>query len=215
MDLKLEQLSIHSRDLACRYVVVKAGETLSYSIKPQRNSIFYGLYKQSEGVIASLTQQRTPGKSSALPQASTNFEERIRQAKLEPVAERKKLPGGKVFKASFAVEHEGMYCLVFDNTFSKQKSKLVTFILQIHSSAITKSVKTDSLVDDDEAVPQVAEEHLSGLLLKKRRKKMQVRPFRLKTVYSILYIPGADHDQRAGLSDFSCWISNPTRSTTT
>lgn len=173
MDLKLEQLTVHSRDISCRYVTVRAGETLSYSIKPQRNSIIYGLYRQPHGTKPNLSQPRTAGRGVSSAQSSSIFEERIRQAQLELVSERRKLMGGKVFKGSLAVEHEGMYCLVFDNTFSKQKSKLVTFILQVHSNSKDVLTKSENLLDDEDAVPLAAEEQLSGVLLKKRRKKLQ------------------------------------------
>lgn len=172
MELKLEQLSVHSRDLACRYVVVKAGETLSYSIKPQRNSIFYGIYRQAKGRKPDLAGNRMSKSNLTLP-ASLSFEERLKQAQLEPVVERKKLVGGKVFKGSLAVEHEGMYALVFDNTFSKQKSKLVTFILQIHPCDETPTKSTQDLVDDEDVVPQVIEDNLTGALMKRRRKRLQ------------------------------------------
>lgn len=174
-DLKLEQVAVHSRDLACRYVVVKAGETLSYSIKPQKNSIFYAIYKQTTVRKSSASPARTARPTSVVPLAgSMSFEERIRQAQLEPISERVKLTGGKVHKGSLEVEDEGMYALVFDNTFSKQKSKLVTFILQIYPTAgDVPSKPPDTLKDDVEAVPQVFEEQLTGSLMKRRRKKLQ------------------------------------------
>lgn len=162
MELKLEQVSVHSRDLACRYVVVKSGETLSYSIKPHRNSIYYGIYRKSG----------TPRGSTASAKGVT-FEERLYQAQLEPVTERKKLVGGKVFEGSIDVEFEGMYALVFDNTFSKQKSKLVTFILQIYPTTSSAPSKPDALLDDEEAIPRVQEQSLTGILMKRRRKRLQ------------------------------------------
>ncbi|CCG81997.1 Sterol binding ankyrin repeat protein [Taphrina deformans PYCC 5710] len=103
-----------------------------------------------------------------------NFEERLRQAQLEPVSERSKLIGGKVHKESLDVSTDGMYAIVFDNTFSKQKSKLVTFILQIYpTSGKIPSEQSDTLVDDEDNVPEVFEEHLNGVLMKRRRKKLQ------------------------------------------
>lgn len=173
MELKLEQVSVHSRDLACRYVLVKAGETLSYSIKPQRNSIFFGIYLQSKVRQSSSLGSQSNGRSTSAMPSNLSFDDRLRQAQLEPITERRKLPGGKVFKGSLAVEQEGMYAIVFDNTFSKQKSKLVTFILQVYPTACAKPTKSDALVDDVDAEPRVVEEHLTGILMKRRRKKLQ------------------------------------------
>lgn len=64
----------------------------------------------------------------------------------------------KDHKGSYNVKESGRYCLVFDNTFSRNTSKMVTFVATVQDKSAT---------DQDEKVD------LEGWLLKKRRKKMQ------------------------------------------
>ncbi|KAG9288503.1 hypothetical protein G9A89_015709 [Geosiphon pyriformis] len=62
-------------------------------------------------------------------------------------------------KGSYQVEEEGTYCLYFDNSFSRNTSKLITFCVVLKDGP-----------NDEE--PQCQPE-ISGWLLKKKRKKMQ------------------------------------------
>ena len=172
MELKLEQVTVHSRDIFARYVQLSAGETLTYSIKPHRNSIFFGLYKKARRDRTDALPSPAKSKNTPALTVSMSFEERLRQADLEQVLARQKLSGGKVCKGSIVAESDCMYALVLDNTFSKQKSKLVTFIVQTYGTT-EKPTKTETLLDDEEYEPKVAEEHLTGVLLKRRRKKLQ------------------------------------------
>ncbi|CAG8443415.1 11454_t:CDS:2 [Ambispora leptoticha] len=62
-------------------------------------------------------------------------------------------------KGSFQVEEEGTYCLCFDNSFSRNTSKVVTFFV---------ALKGSNDIEETENKPEI-----SGWLLKKKRKKMQ------------------------------------------
>nr|CAG8548579.1 1402_t:CDS:2 [Entrophospora candida] len=62
-------------------------------------------------------------------------------------------------KGSYKVQDEGIYCLVFDNSFSRNTSKSLTFYV---------AVKEGSDDDQDKPLPET-----SGWMLKKKRKKIQ------------------------------------------
>ncbi|BFZ54493.1 Oxysterol-binding protein 3 [Savitreella phatthalungensis] len=131
----------------------------------------------------------------------TNLDERMRHADLDPVLGKVRVAGGKVAKGDLVAHEPAIYALVLDNTFSRDKKKVVTFVLHVSPPATpalasvqpsTVALKDPipdkqisraetNLEDDDKTgmaavktnPPQRAEEHLSGALLKRRRKKLQ------------------------------------------
>ncbi|CAG8484674.1 3190_t:CDS:2 [Paraglomus occultum] len=63
-------------------------------------------------------------------------------------------------KGSYLVHEDGMYCLCFDNSFSRKTSKLLTFFVALRDEGSQDEVKT-------------SKSDISGWMLKKKRKKMQ------------------------------------------
>lgn len=247
MDVKLEQVEVHSRDILVRYANVRAGDVLHYQIKPQGHSICYGIWRRAKSATTAAAATRDDGLRDASPHPPTtatsaaspakddgrlapgsvgrrgggqfymqvqrnrsnmsiasigqraNLEERMRQAELEPVLGNIRVAGGKVSKGEVAIEQDGIYALVLDNTFSRDKKKLVTFILHPQpatprvlspgvngrtSSTLKMSSRSATNLEEDDnkprrvqsettKPPQRAEQHLSGTLLKRRRKKLQ------------------------------------------
>jgi hypothetical protein len=108
-----------------------------------------------------------------------NLQEKLIAVGMEEVVPGGRCEGGQIQKGSYNVTHGGMYALVFgtshelvnaDNTFSKNTSKTVFFILSNHPISIPHALSSTDLAaitDDSHATT------FSGILYKKRRKKLQ------------------------------------------
>lgn len=128
-------------------MTVKAEHTISWSVKPDKKSINFGIFKHpgSESALTPKNGTKSfedPPTPSLLPQdlsrepqparnaQSTAFE-KLQTLGLRPVAWHGVCEANKVSAGTYDVpKYEGgMYALVFDNTFSKQLSKKATFVL--------------------------------------------------------------------------------------
>ncbi|KAL8725554.1 MAG: hypothetical protein Q9166_007277 [cf. Caloplaca sp. 2 TL-2023] len=146
----MEQLEIHSKSYLVRWVDVKAGCTISWSIQPHKKSIRFGIFKHPGGGIAptpklpstSFEGPPTPGLHPAdaprdppqQQEASSAAVEKLKSIGLKPISWHGACEANKVTTGRWDVPQDegGMYGLVFDNTFSKQLSKTVTFVLLIY-----------------------------------------------------------------------------------
>ncbi|KAF9887157.1 Oxysterol-binding protein [Aspergillus nanangensis] len=152
----MEELEIHSKSYFVRWVNVKAGHTISWSIQPHKKSLNFGIFKHPGhsallGSSSNLTSSDSPGTDSNenLP-ATANSSSRLQGGSSASVIE--KLTGiglkqirwtgrceaDKIVQGTYDVPvHEGgNYALVFDNTFSKQVSKTVTLVLLTYPTAL-------------------------------------------------------------------------------
>ncbi|KAL8803259.1 MAG: hypothetical protein Q9182_003290 [Xanthomendoza sp. 2 TL-2023] len=143
----MEQLEIHNRSYLVRWVDVKAGCTISWSIQPHKKSIRFGIFKHPGGGIApaprlpsstfeapptpGLHPADTPHDFSQQPEASSAAVEKLKSIGLKPISWHGNCEANRVTTGRWDVSQDegGMYGLVFDNTFSKQHSKTVTFVL--------------------------------------------------------------------------------------
>ncbi|KIW00961.1 uncharacterized protein PV09_07483 [Verruconis gallopava] len=148
----MEQLEVHSRSYLIRWINVQAGNTISWSIQPHKKSLNFGVFKHPGGNSVGLptTPQipQTPGIDISLESDEGNGKPSKRGSKKEDVTVVEKLEklgmksvawmgrceAEKVTMGSYDVLEGdgGMYGLVFDNTFSKQLSKTVTFVLMTY-----------------------------------------------------------------------------------
>ncbi|KAL8932329.1 MAG: hypothetical protein Q9211_006379, partial [Gyalolechia sp. 1 TL-2023] len=133
-----------------RWVDVKAGCTISWSIQPHKKSIRFGIFKHPGGGIAPTPKlpsstfegPPTPGLYPAdathdpiqQPNGSSAAVEKLKSIGLKPISWHGTCEANRVTTGQHDVPHDeaGMYGLVFDNTFSKQFSKIVTFVLLIY-----------------------------------------------------------------------------------
>ncbi|KAI9651528.1 MAG: hypothetical protein M1831_000781 [Alyxoria varia] len=142
------ELGVHScteTSYLVRWIDVSSGHTISWSIQPRKKSIHFGLFKHpgnANGTTLNLpsTSQESPAdhddpaarRSSAFSQSESPS---IAIDKLEKLGMKKIQWTGKCEADRATIGRydvpdggAGMYGLVFDNTFSKQLSKTVTFV---------------------------------------------------------------------------------------
>ncbi|KAL8862719.1 MAG: hypothetical protein Q9178_001217 [Gyalolechia marmorata] len=145
----MEQLEIHSKSYLVRWVDVKADWTISWSIQPHKKSIRFGIFKHPGGGIAptpklpsstfeapptpGLHPTDSPQDSSQQPEAPSAAVEKLKSIGLKPIKWHGTCEASRVTTGRWDVPRDegGMYALVFDNTFAKQLSKTVTFVLLI------------------------------------------------------------------------------------
>ncbi|KAI5811717.1 Oxysterol-binding protein-domain-containing protein [Peziza echinospora] len=159
----MEQLEVHSKSYLIRWVNCAPNHTISWSIKPHKKSLNFGIFKHpgSEGGaaagISSIgggqsgnngalqakpdgSQQRPVSSRGRATSSSENKYEgdcidRLHAVGLLDVYWHGKCEPEKVTTGSYQVKGQGgMFALVFDNTFSKQLSKIVTVILLTYPS---------------------------------------------------------------------------------
>ena len=129
-----------------RWVNAKGGHTISWSIKPDKKSINFGIFKHPGSDLSStpklpssafdvatpvLSQEETfkDPASSRLP--SSTVADKLRSFGLKSISWYGSCEANKVSTGQYDVPKDegGMFALVFDNTFSKQTSKKTTFVL--------------------------------------------------------------------------------------
>lgn len=126
---------------------VKEEHTISWSIQPQKKSINFGIFKHpgidkaptpklpSSTFEPPPTPSLRPGdiqpEASISRNASSNATEKLKNIGLKLVSWYGTCEANRVSTGTYDVpkNEEGMYALVFDNTFSKSFSKVVTFVL--------------------------------------------------------------------------------------
>lgn len=136
----IEQLEVHSKSYIVRWVKVDEGNTLSWSVQPHKKSINFGIVKHPGSgatTFASSTAEdlnngteesggTSDGKSARFSKKDTNAQELLKSKGFIPIKWIGKCEADKVSIGTYEVNHDqsGMYGLVFDNTFSKQTSKI-------------------------------------------------------------------------------------------
>ncbi|KAF4591712.1 oxysterol-binding protein [Ophiocordyceps camponoti-floridani] len=122
---EIERLEVHSKSYVVRFVKVDPGHTLSWSVQPHKKSINVGIVKHPAG--------------AASPPSPTTDEMKKEPTALDMLAAKGFIPilwhgkceADKASPGTYDVlpGQGGMYALVFDNTFSKQTSKTVSFVV--------------------------------------------------------------------------------------
>ena len=127
-----------------RWVNVKAEHTISWSVQPHKKSINLGIFKHPGAGIA--PTPKLPSSTFEVPQTPTRLDEVSHESLLNSSStaiEKLKGIGLKLVSWHGTCEanqissgtqdigknEEGMYALVFDNTFAKQFSKTAIFVL--------------------------------------------------------------------------------------
>jgi oxysterol-binding protein-related protein 3/6/7 len=175
-------IQILARSYAVRYRECSTNETLVWQFKPIKKSINWGIWLKSsslpdEPARVNISRRGSTQRGSV---AETEDERRVNlQEKLTRVGMLQVVPGGRceggqILKGSYTVMKSGMYALVFDNTFSKNTSKTVFFIF---ASCPATVLGTVGEVGSSLALAAITDDTVantfSGVLHKKRRKKMQ------------------------------------------
>lgn len=146
---------ISEQSYVVRWIQVPENQSISWSVEPNKKSINFGVFKHpgtKNGLTPTLptTQETTdnlpltPGldgkpRSDSVPRrgsvTSSNVVEKLQSIGLKSVAWAGRCEADKVSMGRYDVldGEGGMYGLVFDNTFSKQTSKTVTFVLMTHA----------------------------------------------------------------------------------
>nr|POE56331.1 oxysterol-binding protein like c23h4.01c [Quercus suber] len=153
--LRLQYLFDLPKNYVVRWIEVPEYQSISWSVQPTKRSINFGIFKHpgsKNGLTPILPTSQEPDEPTStqitdgLPtgkrgrqgsvgkhEASTAVE-KLQSIGLKCVAWNGKCEADKVSMGIFdVVQGEGgMYGLVFDNTFSKQTSKTVNFVLMTH-----------------------------------------------------------------------------------
>lgn len=130
--------------------------SISWSVQPQKKSINFGIFKHpgnKNGLTPNLPTADTIGSSQHLPPtpeleevpskearrasvSTGNVIEKLQAIGLKSVAWTGRCEADRVTVGRYDVPdgEEGMYGMVFDNTFSKQTSKTVNFVLMTHAT---------------------------------------------------------------------------------
>ncbi|KAK1146665.1 Oxysterol-binding protein 3 [Aspergillus melleus] len=143
----MEELEIHSKSYFVRWVNVKPGHTISWSIQPHKKSLNFGIFKHpghsavlgSNGDSHSTdSTENLPSTASSRSNASGSILDRLAGFGLKQIRWLGKCEAEKIVKGTYDVpaNEGGNYALVFDNTFSKQISKTVTLVLLTYPTAL-------------------------------------------------------------------------------
>lgn len=151
-----------------RWIHVGEGQSIAWSVEPHKKSINFGIFKHpgtKGGLTPTLPTQETVDTSTLLPetpgldgvppsgkrgrqgsigkhQETSAALEKLQGIGLKSVAWTGRCEADKVTMGRYDVKpgEDGMYGLVLDNTFSKQTSKTVHFVLMTHpTNAVPKS----------------------------------------------------------------------------
>jgi hypothetical protein len=182
-----------------RYRECCANETLVWQFKPIKKSVNWAIWRKTDTVAttnrpstAAPKQRRRSrqrrntlnGEEQAAEERNFNLHEKLSSVGMEEVVPGGRCEGGQIQKGTYNVTKGGMYALVFgmifytwnvadvDNTFSKNTSKTVFFILSNHAvapPALLRDPSTDLSNITDSSLATT----FSGILYKKRRKKLQ------------------------------------------
>ncbi|EFR02683.1 oxysterol-binding protein 2 [Nannizzia gypsea CBS 118893] len=143
----MEELEIHSKSYLVRWINVSPEHTISWSIQPHKKSLNFGIFKHpgASGLAinsAASTYSQTTGSdindlskenNGPAKQADSSLliTEKLKGVGLKPIEWIGKCEADKISQGTYDVgsSEGGNYALVFDNTFSKQISKTVTFVL--------------------------------------------------------------------------------------
>ncbi|KAF2718766.1 hypothetical protein K431DRAFT_287368 [Polychaeton citri CBS 116435] len=150
----IEQLTVHSKSYIVRWIRVDAHNSISWSVQPQKKSINFGIVKHpgtkngltpvlpssdtveplSGTAVEELAANRKSGRNSVSRHDSSQAMEKLQSIGIKSVAWAGRCEAEKVSVGRYDVpEGEGgMYGMVLDNTFSKQVSKTVNFVLLTH-----------------------------------------------------------------------------------
>jgi hypothetical protein len=182
----MERLEIHSKSFLIKWVNACDNCIINWQVKPNKKSINVGLFRK----VAEFNLAGDP-EDDKRQHGSINtedLEERLQQNGLQKVYWHGKCNAEDFVKDQYDVDdgQGGMYALVFDNTFSKTTSKTVLFSQQVSSKKKSPAladvpVESSTVVSDGR--------YITGILLKKRRKRLQGygrRYFSLDYKYGLL-----------------------------
>ncbi|KAI1332723.1 Oxysterol-binding protein-domain-containing protein [Xylariaceae sp. FL0255] len=140
----IERLEIHSKSYIVRWVKVDEGHTLSWSVQPDKKSINFGIVKHpgsgatnfhSAATDFDPVLEQVDGPDSkggrGVKRDDSTAREQLASKGFIVVKWHGKCEADKVSMGTLDVTkgQQGMFGLIFDNTFSKQTSKTATFVL--------------------------------------------------------------------------------------
>ncbi|RDA93566.1 hypothetical protein CP533_6147 [Ophiocordyceps camponoti-saundersi (nom. inval.)] len=136
---EIERLEVHSkaRSYVVRWLKVDQGHTLSWSVQPHKKSINVGIVKHPAGAAlppSSTTDDVDAAQTQAFARSSKKdptAQDMLAAKGFIPILWHGRCEADKASPGTYDVQpgQSGMYGLVFDNTFSKQTSKTVTFVV--------------------------------------------------------------------------------------
>ncbi|KAK9457463.1 Oxysterol-binding protein-domain-containing protein [Dipodascopsis uninucleata] len=199
----METVEIHSKAFVIKWTAVPDNCSIKWQLKPNKKSINFGIFRRpNDGSDNSHGQnQGRPRQASVTSLVTTvnanalSLDEKLKASGLQPVYWHGKCHANSILKGSYSVASGsgGIFAFVFDNTFSKTLSKTVQFAA--HSVSLTEQLEQDLVHTSTKAVPttrrrknsvavaarshtpplpgDVDDRYHTGVLLKKRRKKLQ------------------------------------------
>ncbi|EGV62975.1 hypothetical protein CANTEDRAFT_122581 [Yamadazyma tenuis ATCC 10573] len=183
----METLEVHSKDFLIKWVNVPENSLVDWQIKPLKRSINFSIYRkrdvnESETSFLGDEKYRELNNSSSTSRSST-LSSNISNGDLVLVKNYNKLISDELVRGKLNVSRPGIYAFIFDNTFSKSTGKKIFHVSDEELSSEMIDTSKSSILRPKNG------ELLQGVLLKKRRKKLQgfvKRYFILNIKYSTL-----------------------------
>ncbi|KKK24508.1 hypothetical protein ARAM_002361 [Aspergillus rambellii] len=207
----MEELEIHSKSYFVRWIPVKSGHTVSWSIQPHKKSLNFGIFKHPghSGVLSSpnLSSTDTPTNESSENLAaggsrqstSTSVIDKLTAMGLKQIYWIGRCEADKIVQGTYDVpaDEGGNYALVFDNTFSKQISKTVTLVLLTYPTALPPQAvpithaatqPTAGGAEPGETAKPIASRRRGNSLIVKLPPQIKLQPGETPTVYTGLLL---------------------------
>ncbi|KAG4300664.1 hypothetical protein PCK1_003093 [Pneumocystis canis] len=206
---ELETVEVQPRDILLRWIYINDNETLTWQLRPHKKSIRCGIWKWSTTLKAQMQEKTERQRLTISPKTThrhalskqrrntrdTVLKERLMRARLTEVVPMMRCEPNFVEKGSYNVgpNNGGHFALVFDNTFSKQTSKIITYVLTAYS-AMPLQLLSFQNTSMHMLLDNTSSSLYSGILLKKKRKRLQGwtrRHFTLNISTAILSYTGS------------------------
>ncbi len=183
----METLEIHGRSFLLKWVNAEENSEIHWQLKPVKKSVNFGIYKSIGSHFSTIEPVLNTSSSSNI----TNLSEKLKVNGLSKLSWYDKCVPNELIHGSLRVEpgQAGTFAFVFDNTFSRNKMKTVLFSQHIEFKNETIDIPSSINSLANNIVTSKGGKYVSGILLKKRRKKHQGyirRYFQLNYKYSIL-----------------------------
>ncbi|AOW05809.1 Oxysterol-binding protein-domain-containing protein [Yarrowia lipolytica] len=166
----METIEVASRSFVIKWVTAPEGSAITFKVHPLKKSINVGIFEKERSnnlQVEIEAEGHNAGRRASIsaPHSGT-IEKRLESSGLSPVLPLKKCNANEQSEGVYKVPKGkgGIYALVFDNTFSKTTPKTVHFTVQAMEEGHAANNAPHTLV---------SETAVSGILLKKRRKKLQ------------------------------------------
>lgn len=183
-----EILEIHSKDFLIKWINAPSNSVVNWNITPLKKSINFSIYKKNTPNDVDISDsthdnERSDSLSSVINGLVRTKSKNSFSSELSLIRNYDKLLAEETVKGKLNVTNGGMFAFIFDNSFSKTISKKVkfeNFVEEVKGDLNNSSPDAVSEEDPKSSAGVISSpsdskngESLQGVLLKRRRKKLQ------------------------------------------